>query len=102
MAGPEDPEPFDPGMARERTSLAWTRTAISFAAAGAAIVKTHLVAGLIVLALGVITWSLRKLFPAVISDPAKPRRLLVVTVTVTAVAVVSLVVVLLAPASHGR
>ena len=44
-------EDFDPGLARERTRLAWTRTAIAFAAVGAALLKSHLVAGLTVLGL---------------------------------------------------
>ena len=32
---PPDYEDADPGLARVRTSLAWTRTALSFAAVGA-------------------------------------------------------------------
>jgi uncharacterized membrane protein YidH (DUF202 family) len=95
-----DPDP-DPeanrGLARERTNLAWTRTAISFAAAGAAILKSHLVPGLIVLALGLVTWGLRRVFPAFGADDAsRQHRLLLVTICVTAVAVVALVVALTA------
>lgn len=97
MAPPDDPEDLDPGLARQRTRMAWTRTAIAFAAAGAAILRNHLVAGLIVLALGVITWGLRRLLPAVADDPSRPRRLLLVTVTVTAVGLVALAVALSAP-----
>ena len=96
MTAPDDPEESDPGLARERTNLAWTRTAISFAAAGAAILKTHVVAGAIVLALGVVAWSLRRVFPAGGDDAHRQRRLLLVTVVVTAVAVVALIVAIFA------
>lgn len=74
--------------------MAWTRTAISFAATGAAILKNHVIAGVIVLGLGAVTLGLRKLFPATVSDESRPRRLLLVTVTVTAVAAVALAVAL--------
>jgi uncharacterized membrane protein YidH (DUF202 family) len=91
-----DPEAH-PGLAKERTDLAWTRTAISFAAAGAAILKSHLVPGLIVLALGLATWGLRRVFPAFGADDAsRQHRLLLVTICVTAVAVVALVIALTA------
>jgi uncharacterized membrane protein YidH (DUF202 family) len=98
-----DPDPeADRGLARERTDLAWTRTAISFAAAGAAILKTHLIPGLIVLALGLATWGLRRLFPAFGADEqSRQHRLLLVTICVTAVGVVALVVAMTArPAAH--
>lgn len=72
--------------------MAWTRTAIAYAATGAAILKNHVIAGLIVLGLGVVTWGLRLVFPVAISSEARPRRLLLVTVTVTAVGIVALVV----------
>ena len=39
----------DPGLARARTRLAWTRTALSFAAIGALILKRDLAGGLVVL-----------------------------------------------------
>ena len=102
MTAPDDPEDADPGLARQRTDLAWTRTAISFGAAGAAILKNHLVAGLVVLALGLVAWGLQRLFPATADDPARPRRLLLVTVAVTAVAVISLGVTFFAPSAGGR
>ena len=49
-AGPRPDGPGQPGLARERTSLAWTRTAISFAAVGGVVLKRDVVPGLILLA----------------------------------------------------
>jgi uncharacterized membrane protein YidH (DUF202 family) len=90
---PGDAEEADPGLARERTHLAWTRTAIAFAAAGAAILKTRLVPGLIVLALGAATWAITRFFPGpATEDGARPRRLLLVTVAVTVMALVCLAI----------
>jgi uncharacterized membrane protein YidH (DUF202 family) len=92
-----DVEEADPGLARARTDMAWTRTAISFAAAGAAILKDRLVPGLIILALGVVTWALPRMFPDLSTEAAaRQRRLLLVTITVTAAAVVALAVALTA------
>src|SRR6185437_131511 len=51
---PDDPEESDPGLARERTSLAWTRTAISFAALGGVVLKVSVASGLIILAMAAI------------------------------------------------
>ena len=39
MAPPDDPEDLQPGLARERTELACTRTAVSFAAVGGGIFR---------------------------------------------------------------
>ena len=93
MAPPDDPEDLDPGLARARTQLAWTRTAISFAAVGAVILKTDLAAGLTVLALSPLIWALAHLFTARAAD-TRHRRVLLVTVTVTAVSLVTLAVAL--------
>ena len=100
---PDEPEESQPGLARERTDLAWTRTAIAFGATGAAILKNHLAAGLVVLGLAVVTWGLRRMLPAPGSDEsAVRRRLLLMTIAVTGVAVVALVVALTArPPGHG-
>ena len=57
---PDDPEDRDPGLARERTSLAWTRTAISFAALGAAMLRVSLT-GLLVLAAAGAIWGVGRL-----------------------------------------
>jgi uncharacterized membrane protein YidH (DUF202 family) len=54
----DDPEERDPGLARERTSLAWTRTAISFAALGGVVLKENVITGLLVLAVAPIVWQL--------------------------------------------
>lgn len=103
MTAPNDPEDTQPGLARERTSLAWTRTAISFAVTGAAILRNHVVAGLIVLALGLITWGLRRLFPAAAdAGDRQRRRLLLVTIAVTMVALVALGIAATASPSAGR
>ena len=48
--------PGDPGLARARTSLAWTRTALSFAAIGGVILKRELAAGFVVLGLSCLVW----------------------------------------------
>jgi uncharacterized membrane protein YidH (DUF202 family) len=93
--GPGRARDFDPGLARERTRLAWTRTAIAFAAVGAAILKSHLVEGLVVLGLAGIVWGLRHLFRDTAVARSQPARLLGVTLTVVAVAIVALVIAFL-------
>ena len=57
-ARPEDIEDMDPGLARERTVLAWSRTGLSFLALGGALVRVGPLAGLTVLALGGMVWVL--------------------------------------------
>jgi uncharacterized membrane protein YidH (DUF202 family) len=83
-----DHEDADPGLARERTSLAWTRTAISFAAVGGVMLKEDVVPGLIILAAALVIWQVGRL------DYHRPGRLKLVTATVVAVALVALVVAL--------
>jgi uncharacterized membrane protein YidH (DUF202 family) len=60
-AGPpgpgDDPEERDPGLARERTSLAWMRTALSFAAVGGAMLKVNAITGLVILAVAPVIWQ---------------------------------------------
>jgi uncharacterized membrane protein YidH (DUF202 family) len=100
VTAPDDPEDVDPGLARERTSMAWTRTAISFAAVGALVLKTHLVDGAIVLALALAVWFLRRLFPTPVSGRPQPARNLLLTIAVVAVALVAVAVALLGHAAR--
>jgi uncharacterized membrane protein YidH (DUF202 family) len=78
----------DPGLARERTSLAWTRTAISFAAVGGVVLKKEIVPGLILLALTPVIWQLGRL------AYRRQNKLRLVTATIVVVALISLVVAL--------
>ena len=85
--GGRDPVP-DTGLARERTALAWTRTAISFAAVGGVVLKREVIPGLILLALAPAVYLLGRL------AFGRPGKFKLVTATIVAVAVVALVVVL--------
>jgi uncharacterized membrane protein YidH (DUF202 family) len=95
VALPDDPEDLDPGLARERTRLAWARTAIAFAAVGAAMLKRQVIPGAIVLALTPLVWALGTFASRAVQPAPRAGRLLAVTVTVTAVAVLALVIALL-------
>jgi uncharacterized membrane protein YidH (DUF202 family) len=85
---PRDREDADPGLAQVRTSLAWTRTALSFAAVGGVALKNDVVAGLIILATVPVIWRLGRLAHHL------PGRLRLVTATIVAVALVALIVAL--------
>jgi uncharacterized membrane protein YidH (DUF202 family) len=86
--GPVGPDRPEPGLARERTQLAWTRTAISFAAVGGAVLKKDLLPGLILLAVSPVVWQLGRM------TYQRPGNLKLVTATIVAVAMVALVVAL--------
>ena len=92
----DDIEYADPGLARERTELAWTRTAIAFAALGAALLKYRPVAGLLVLVLSAVVWRLGRL-SGTASTADLRARLLLITVTTVTVSVVALVLSFLGP-----
>jgi uncharacterized membrane protein YidH (DUF202 family) len=96
---PDDPEELDPGLAADRTRLAWVRTAIAFGAVGAAMLRWDPVAGVIVLAITPLLWALGRVVGRHPAPPGSPsRRLLLVTAAVTAVAVLAVVTALL---GHG-
>jgi uncharacterized membrane protein YidH (DUF202 family) len=87
--GQQAPSPSgqrDAGLARERTSLAWTRTAISFAAVGGVVLKREVVPGLILLVLVPVIYVLGR------QAYTRPGKLKLVTGTIVAVALVALVV----------
>jgi uncharacterized membrane protein YidH (DUF202 family) len=88
-AGPPDHGPSgsrDRGLARERTSLSWTRTAISFAAVGGVVLKRAVVPGLILLALVPVIYVLGRL------AYTRPEKHKLVTATIVMVALIALVV----------
>lgn len=97
----DDPEDADPGLARERTRLAWTRTAIAFAALGVAILRKDLVTGVIVLAVVPLVWATGRVATRVSRPDQLARRLLTMTVIVVAVSLLAMVLALVghAPAS---
>jgi uncharacterized membrane protein YidH (DUF202 family) len=62
-----DPESREPGLAAERTDLAWNRSGLSLLGCGAVILRglgrapyppAHIVVGVCVLLLGALTWFL--------------------------------------------
>jgi hypothetical protein len=114
----EDMEDLDPGLARERTELAWRRTAISYAALGAALLKASPPVGALVLAASALIWGTGRLARAPRRAgeraaaragsraprragertplEANQRRLLLITVAVTAVSLGALALAVLA------
>jgi uncharacterized membrane protein YidH (DUF202 family) len=102
--GDRDPEEGDPGLARERTSLAWTRTAISFGALGGVVLKENVVTGLIILAIVPVVWQLGRItggargagLPAV-----GVTRIRLITVSIVGVSLLCLFVALFGHAVPG-
>ncbi|MDQ2813868.1 MAG: DUF202 domain-containing protein [Actinomycetota bacterium] len=88
-AGPDGPGDGDPGRARERTALAWTRTALSFAAVGGVMLRKDVIPGLVIMGTGPAIWQLGRLAGHL------PGRLKLITATIVVVAVASLVVTLI-------
>ncbi len=70
----DDPEERDPGLAHERTSLAWLRTALSFAALGGVVLKVNLLTGLLVLAVAPVVWQLGRVSRGDVPGSAAPGR----------------------------
>jgi uncharacterized membrane protein YidH (DUF202 family) len=101
----DDPEESDPGLARERTSLAWTRTALSFAALGGTMLKANAVSGVLILAVAPLVWGLGR-----VSRSGSPRadlpvvgasRVFLITVSILVVALLCLTVAIFGPAVPG-
>ncbi|HLN68819.1 MAG TPA: DUF202 domain-containing protein [Streptosporangiaceae bacterium] len=85
-SGQDGHEDGDPGLARARTALAWTRTALSFAAVGGVVLKKDVIAGLVIMAAVPVIWWLGRL------PHDRPGRLKLVTATILAISLVALVV----------
>jgi uncharacterized membrane protein YidH (DUF202 family) len=100
---PDDPEDADPNQARERTRLAWTRTAIAFAAVGGAVLKTNVPAGIVVLALAPVVWLTGRVSRRADAGQSRPGELRLIAAAVIVVALVVLVIALTGhkPGFHG-
>ena len=96
-----DQDERDPGLAVERTMLAWTRTAIGFAAVGAVILKANLPAGFVVLAMSVPIWVVDRLTRRSVNTWLSARRHVLVTATVVVIAAAALAVAIAAPSENG-
>ena len=92
-------EDLAPGLARERTELAWTRSSIAFAAVGAAILKFRPAVGAPILFFSLVIWSVGRVRRDEAGTAA--RRVLLVTIAVTLLAVVALVLAIVGHNSHG-
>lgn len=98
-------EEGDAGLALERTSLSWTRTAISFAALGGVMLKNNVITGLLILAVVPLIWRLGRP-PRSGSPPSGlptvgAMRIRVVTASVVGVALLSLLIAVLGPSVPG-
>lgn len=96
----DDPEDADPGLAGERTEMAWLRSSLSFAAVGIAVLKIRPELGASILAFSAVVWSIGHL-PRAHGAKLARRRALLVTVAVTAMAAAALTLVLLGRAAPG-
>jgi uncharacterized membrane protein YidH (DUF202 family) len=101
----DDPEERDPGLARERTSLSWTRTAISFAALGGVVLKANVISGLIILAIAPLIWQLGRVTRGDSSGATLPAvgatRLFMITVSIVAVSLLCLFIAIFGRAVPG-
>jgi uncharacterized membrane protein YidH (DUF202 family) len=97
----EDIEDSDPGLARARTKLAWTRSSISFAAIGILIMKTEPLIGAPLLLLSAVIWSVGLVQRRPGQAGVAPRRVLFVTICVTVIAAAALTIALSGHSPHG-
>ena len=98
-------EDGDAGLALERTSLSWTRTAIAFAALGGVMLKDNVITGLLILAVVPLIWRLGRP-PRSGSPPSGlptvgATRIRVTTISIVGVALLSLVIAVLGPSVPG-
>ena len=103
--GGDDPEERDPGLARERTSLAWTRTALSFAALGGAVLKVNVITGLVILAVAPVIWQAGRVTrgrsPATGLPAVGATRLFLIAVSIVAVSLLCLAVAIFGSSVPG-
>ena len=102
---PSETEEGDAGLALERTSLSWTRTALSFAALGGVMLTENVITGLIILAVVPLIWRLgrppRSGWPPGGLPTVGGRRIRMITVSIVGVSLLSLLVAVLGPSVPG-
>jgi uncharacterized membrane protein YidH (DUF202 family) len=97
--GDRELEERDSGLARERTSLAWTRTAISFGALGGVVLRVNVATGLIILAIAPLVWQLGRL-PGSGRIP-RPMRMWLIAASIVGVSLLCLLITLLGRSAPG-
>jgi uncharacterized membrane protein YidH (DUF202 family) len=101
----DDQEEWDTGLARERTSLAWTRTAIAFGAVGGGVLKANVVTGLIILAIAPVIWQLGRASRGGTAGTGRAgvsaTRLFFITLAIIAVALICLAVAIFGKSAPG-
>jgi uncharacterized membrane protein YidH (DUF202 family) len=113
VSGRPDPEGIDPGLASERTDLAWNRSGLSLIACGVIVAKGLVVSepvraraavGVTILVLGALTWALgawqarRRSGPGLARHTARPVDLLPVAAGTAAVGIAAFALGLFFPA----
>lgn len=113
MSRAYDPDGRDPGLASERTDLAWNRSGLALLGCGAAVAKGVTVAepvpgrlavGVTILVLGGVTWMLggwqarRRSRPGLARPVARPADLLPVALGTAGVGIAAFVLGLVFPA----
>ena len=98
---PEDIDDADPGLARERTKLAWTRSSVSFAAVGILILKTRPLIGAPLLVLSAVIWSIGLTRRTPGRAGVAPKRVTFVMICVLVIAALALTLALTAHSPHG-
>jgi uncharacterized membrane protein YidH (DUF202 family) len=102
---PDDEEASAPGLARERTSLAWTRTALSFAALGGVMLKENVLTGLVILAVAPAIWQLGRVTRMPATGTGLPvlgaTRLFLIAVAIVAVSLLCLFVAIFGKSVPG-
>ena len=106
----DGPEEGVPGLAQERTSLAWTRTAIAFAALGGVVLKDNVITGLVILAVAPVIWQLGRVTKGGAPGagdrlPVVPvmgaTRLFIIAATIAAVALLCLILAIFGKSVPG-
>jgi uncharacterized membrane protein YidH (DUF202 family) len=106
---PEDLEDLDPGLAQERASLAWRRTAVSFTVVSLGVLKFAPLAGAPLLLMATGMWAVGRTGLRGLGTKAQRRAIGTIALATALTAIIALVVALLgggrtmeSMSSHGQ